>query len=471
MSFDYRSQPSSPNKPIGQMKRYFYTILFIKSYVYNVKGQAIIFRRKSLESLMKLINDFDETYLHSSYEHSYQNRALSQGNVDFLVRYTDNLDDVISLIDQNAYVIKLSWQAQRVAQPYPPQMADPMFNNELFPFASRSNYSPANIDRIVNQAVSKAIGEVKDENKSHLKRVKITNIDAKRGFIEVRQWDDVNKKYLTLEQFVDVSAYSKFMPDWRPGDDALLLDGKYLQRINDTPNYRRVKVWKVDQIDKGYIEIYNFDDKTKKATSSPYRIDIKAYCYDGKTPSWHEGDDALLFDNKYLQKLDVPDVPEGVEDALSWGDASDVDYVDYASEGNYNPDEDGYHGNEQDYSSNNGSSGSSSSNSSTHNPAHPFFHHPHHHKKKCNCSNSSSDNQNSYLDENDCPNSVGDHWNSNNNNNNNSNCDCPCHNNNNTSNEEDGGIVGDDDDNNNTNNNNTTTNPEQDGGLVGGDWG
>ena len=125
MPYDYRLPPS-PIRPVDQMKKYFFTVLFIKSYVYNVKGQAIIFRRKSLESLMTLLNDFDETYLHSSFEHSYQNKVLSEGNVDFLVKYTNNLDDVISLIDQNAYTIKLSWQPKRVPQPYPPQPIPPM---------------------------------------------------------------------------------------------------------------------------------------------------------------------------------------------------------------------------------------------------------------------------------------------------------------------------------------------------------
>ena len=32
------------------------------------------------------VNDFDETYIHSSYEHSYQNKVLSENNVDFLVK-------------------------------------------------------------------------------------------------------------------------------------------------------------------------------------------------------------------------------------------------------------------------------------------------------------------------------------------------------------------------------------------------
>lgn len=119
MTYDYHLPPT-PNRPVNQMKKYFFTVLFIKSYIYNVKGQAIIFRRKSLESLMKLLSDFDETYLHSSYEHSYQNKRLSENNVDFLVKYTDDFDEVISLIDQNAYTIKLSWQVNKTPSVLPP---------------------------------------------------------------------------------------------------------------------------------------------------------------------------------------------------------------------------------------------------------------------------------------------------------------------------------------------------------------
>jgi hypothetical protein len=85
------------------------------------------------------------------------------------------------------------------------------------------------------------------------------------------------------------------------------MDGKYLQRINDTPNYRRVKVTRIDQIaSKGLIGVREFDDATKTYVGVEEWINLRAYCYGNKIPAWHVNDDALLFDNKYLQKLDVP---------------------------------------------------------------------------------------------------------------------------------------------------------------------
>lgn len=363
MSYDYHlPPPQQPIRPVDQMKKYFYTILFVKSYVYNVKGQAIIFRRKSIESLMKLINDFDETYLHSSYEHSYQNRALSEGNVDFLVRYTDNLDEVIGLIDQNSFIVKLSWQPHRAAPPYPPHVIEngipcpPLYPpypgmgpgaapyiNPMQPTFPPSHYTipptgtpphpSTNLQRMVAEAVSAAIDK---NNEEHIKRVKIVRVHRDTRVIEVRQWDDTNKVFLTMQQPVNVGAYSTKLPDWRPGDDALLIDDKYLQRINDTPNYRRVKITDISLVTtSGIIYVADFDDKSRTITSSPYAVDLKAYCYAGKIPAWHVNDDALLFDNKYLTKLDVPEVTEGtiniVNNGLDWSniDGSDDYYYGY----------------------------------------------------------------------------------------------------------------------------------------------
>ena len=323
MPYDYHLPPPAPIRPV--MKKYFFVVLFIKSYIYNIKGQAIIFRRKSLESMITLINDFDETYLHSSYEHSYQNKALSEGNVDFLVKYTNNLDEVISLIDQNAYTIKLSWQPKRVPQPYPPMpVPPPPVPGPVPPSPPPPAPGPvAGLDKLVEKAVEKAMCK---NNTKHVKRVKIVRIHADTKIIEVRQWDDVNKKFLSMQEQVNVGTYSSVMPDWRAGDDALLIDGKYLQRINDTPNYRRVKIVRVTDDNgenliatRGIIGVADFDDKTKRTTSGLYYIDLKTYCYGDKIPAWHEGDDALLFDNKYLTKLDVPQVTEGTVNIIDRG--------------------------------------------------------------------------------------------------------------------------------------------------------
>jgi hypothetical protein len=35
-------------------------------------------------------------------------------------------------------------------------------------------------------------------------------------------------------------------------------------------------------------------------------ISLEPYCYGTKIPDWEELDDALLIDNKYLIKIDVP---------------------------------------------------------------------------------------------------------------------------------------------------------------------
>lgn len=345
MPYDYHLPPPTPVRPVEMMKKYFFIILFIKSYVYNVKGQAIIFRRKSLESMMTLINDFDETYLHSSYEHSYQNKALSEGNVDFLVKYTDHLDEVISLIDQNAYTIKLSWQPKRVPQPYPPQPIPP--HPPIHPTPPPPPPGPG-IAKMIEKAVEKAICKQSSE---HIKRVKIVKVHKDTKIVEVRQWDDINKKYTTMQKQINIGAYTNgAAPDWRPGDDALLIDDKYLQRINDTPNYRRVKVTNVDLIaSRGLIGVVDFDDVTKRATSTEYYVDLKTYSYGKKVPAWHVNDDALLFDNKYLQKLDVPQVTEGtiniIDRGLDWSDAEGKDNQKYGWNPDYNQlnpfDEDG----------------------------------------------------------------------------------------------------------------------------------
>ena len=317
MSYDYKLPPT-PVRPVDQMRKYFYTVLFIKSFVYNVKGQAIIFRRKSLESLMKLLNDFDETYLHSSYEHSYQNKVLSQGNVDFLVKYTDNLDDVIGLIDQNAFVIKLSWQLNKIPSVYPQQIQPPPIY-DCYSHSAHIN----NIEKIIECAVQRALNNAN-------KTVKITKINDD-GTIEVRQWDETTQKFTSLEYTIKADGSV-----WRVGEEATLINGKYLQK-SSLISYKRVKVVDVSKIStEGKITIRQFNDSTKSFVGEPEELDLKSYCYGNKIPSWHVNDDALLFDNKYLQKLDVPEVygfnGDGAEGTatigkygITWGDIDDED--------------------------------------------------------------------------------------------------------------------------------------------------
>ena len=76
-------------------------------------GMAIVFRRHSLDALMDLIVDFDETYWHSLAEGNdlkyLTHKSLFQ-SCRFTTKYTSELQDVIDLIDPSQYEIKFSWQ-------------------------------------------------------------------------------------------------------------------------------------------------------------------------------------------------------------------------------------------------------------------------------------------------------------------------------------------------------------------------
>lgn len=95
---------------------------------------------------------------------------------------------------------------------------------------------------------------------------------------------------------------------WKVGDVAVLVDGKYIQGTT-LSSYKRVKVTDVSKVNtEGKITVREFNDNSKKFIGDNMEIDLKVYCYGDKIPSWHVNDDALLFDGKYLQKLDVPEV-------------------------------------------------------------------------------------------------------------------------------------------------------------------
>lgn len=298
MAYNYHLQPS-PIRPVQQMKKYFFTVLFIKSYIYNVKGQAIIFRRKSLESLMKLLNDFDETYLHTSYEHSYQNKRLSENNVDFLVKYTDDLDEVISLIDQNSFTIKLSWQVNKAPTVFPaPTTSKPpcIPPPTLYECGYDRDSQLFKLKMFIENAIQSALNSAN-------KKVKICSINTETETAEVRQWDETTGKYISLEYTVKIDPTA-----WIVGQEAILVNGQYLQRTS-LSTYKRVKVTDVSKIStEGKITVRQFNDDNKKFIGKGIELDLRTYCYGDKIPSWHVNDDALLFDNKYLQKLDVPEV-------------------------------------------------------------------------------------------------------------------------------------------------------------------
>lgn len=331
MSSNKYHVPPVPPKPMME-KKYFYTILFIKSFMYNVKGQAIIFRRKSLESLTKLLNDFDETYLHSSYEHSYQTKRLSAGDVDFIVKYTDNLNAVVKLIDQNSYIVKYSWLPQ--PHPGPCQqipVPEPIYPPVIpMPCPPPINVPPPPVVPAPEANVSNPLA----------KKVKVVDVNTEKGIVFVKDWDDVNNSYSSY--FVRAIEVGEDSKNWNEGDIALL-EGKTLHRENKTPVYRRVKIMDTDKISEdGTIGIADFNDgENPRVTSNTYYISLKSHCYGDKIPDWAKDDDALLIDNKYLVKIDV---------GASNGDGSPLpedlqDEGDTTFDPNQNPTDDGGNGN------------------------------------------------------------------------------------------------------------------------------
>lgn len=126
MKYDYRKPPVC--QPDGDYhKKYFYVVLLIKSHLYDIKGQAIVFRRRTIQSLQKLLYDFDHTYLHTSITNDFDKKQMGKrySNVQFLVKYDSRLQDVLALIDPMSYVIKLSWHQQPTKPPCRPILPIP----------------------------------------------------------------------------------------------------------------------------------------------------------------------------------------------------------------------------------------------------------------------------------------------------------------------------------------------------------
>ena len=76
----------------------------------------MVFRRHSLDSLFDLIAEFDDTYYHSlekSADLQYLTRMSCYKDVSFQVKCTNNLQDVIDLIDINRFEVKYSWEDGR----------------------------------------------------------------------------------------------------------------------------------------------------------------------------------------------------------------------------------------------------------------------------------------------------------------------------------------------------------------------
>ena len=76
-------------------------------------GLALIFRRNTLDGLYDLIAEFDDAYYHSLDDSSdlrYLTDKSCYKDIHFVTKYTNNLQDVIDLIDVGYYNIQYSWQ-------------------------------------------------------------------------------------------------------------------------------------------------------------------------------------------------------------------------------------------------------------------------------------------------------------------------------------------------------------------------
>lgn len=77
------------------------------------RGLALIFRRNTLDGLYDLIAEFDQAYYHSldqSSDLKYLTEKSCYKEVVFSTKYTNNLQDVLDLIDVNYYNVQYSWE-------------------------------------------------------------------------------------------------------------------------------------------------------------------------------------------------------------------------------------------------------------------------------------------------------------------------------------------------------------------------
>lgn len=239
---NYHMPPPIQCVPTDKLRKYFYVILFIKSYVYNIKGQAIIFKRRSIESLMKLIRDFDQAYLHTSLENSYDKCHMHRySNVDFIVKYTNDFDEVIELIDQNAYVVKLSWQKNvEIPRPCPPIPPPPhpqpipppdIIEQQIFHLYQQLHKVKQEMNEISGLIPISGFG-----NGVHVRVIGVGEGEDKYK-ITVQEVDQITNQLIpNTQKIIDVSIYGYNTPDDNPifnvDDDCYLYDGKILQRID-----------------------------------------------------------------------------------------------------------------------------------------------------------------------------------------------------------------------------------------------
>lgn len=85
----------------------------------NQTGLAIVFRRKSVDALFDLITEFDESYWHSletSFDLQYLTQESCYKNCYFSTKFTNDLQEVLDMIDMNNYKIQYSWENPRLNQ-------------------------------------------------------------------------------------------------------------------------------------------------------------------------------------------------------------------------------------------------------------------------------------------------------------------------------------------------------------------
>lgn len=104
--------PPCPPRPYVN-KKSFYLILFVHSRNREQKGQAIVYRRKTMDMLLDLIGDIDEQYYHTMYDNTdLTYLALETRDIDlhFRVVYTSCVHELFKYIDPNGYTVRFDWQ-------------------------------------------------------------------------------------------------------------------------------------------------------------------------------------------------------------------------------------------------------------------------------------------------------------------------------------------------------------------------
>lgn len=86
----------------------------------NQTGLAIVFRRNSVDALFDLITEFDESYWHSL-ENSFDLRYLTEESCYkdcfFSTKFTNELQEVLDMIDISRYQVKYSWENNKPDNP------------------------------------------------------------------------------------------------------------------------------------------------------------------------------------------------------------------------------------------------------------------------------------------------------------------------------------------------------------------